>query len=338
MTPETTDKPSKPSNKLATWFKEHWKGLLFVLLGIATFLALFIFVSLAEVNTKAAASTATAMLAIITATAVGIERAIETFWSLVGQLAHAWWPFNKMYSQVTDLETDVKSRLAKAQEAIDIALSKASSAEEAAEKGLTQAQEEIKKLNTRIGEIQKLAPGNQRVSLFAASVSQGIGMITQYQPQIEYNLRLVDQSVAGLTDFAASFKENPLRRIINIWAGAMLGMVVAYLVRFDIFSAVLGENSQPSNWWPHLSIALTGLIVGLGSNPTHDVIAALQEVKKYRASQNQPGPVVTEPAGGEVEAPEMGMEALPPMGVTPTPAGSRSQTSARPAPPVRRFR
>jgi hypothetical protein len=337
MTPETTDKPSRPSNKLATWFKEHWKGLLFVILGIATFLALFIFVSLAEVNTKAAASTATAMLAIITATAIGIERAIETFWSLVGQLAHAWWPFNKMYSQVTDLEADVKSRVIKTQEAIDNALSKANSAEEAAEKGLTQAKEEIDKLNARITELQKLAPGNQRISLFAASVSQGIGMVAQYQPQIEYNLRLVDQSVAGLTDFAASFKENPLRRIINIWAGAMLGMVVAYLVRFDIFSAVLGENSQPANWWPHLSIALTGLIVGLGSNPTHDVIAALQEVKKHRASQNQPGPVATEPVEVEVEAPGTGMEALPPMGIDSTPVRRRSRPSTQP-PPVRRFR
>ncbi len=337
MTPEIPAKPSKPSNKLAAWLKDHWKGLLFVFLGIATFLALFIFVSLAEVNTKAAASTATAMLAIITATAIGIERAIETFWSLVGQLAHAWWPFNKMYSQVTDLESDVKSRLAKAQEAIDTALSKANSAEEAAEKGLTQAKEEIDKLNARISELQKLAPGNQRISLFAASVSQGIGMVAQYQPQIEYNLRLVDQSVAGLTDFAASFKENPLRRIINIWAGAMLGMVVAYLVRFDIFSAVLGENSQPANWWPHLSIALTGLIVGLGSNPTHDVIAALQEVKKYRASQNQPGPVGSEPVEVEVEAPGTGMESLSPMGIDATPARRRTQPPTQP-PPVRRFR
>ena len=143
---------------------------------------------------------------------------------------------------------------------------------------------------TRLAELEKLAPGNQRVSLVAAAVNQGVGMIEQHQPQISYNLRLIDQSVAGLTDFVASFKENPARRMINIWAGAMIGLAVAYFVRLDVFFAVLGEVATPAGWWPHVGVALTGLIMGLGSNPTHDVIAALQEIKKYRASQNQPGP------------------------------------------------
>jgi len=330
MTVNAPDKASTRSNKISSWFQLHWKGLLFVLLGIATFLALFIFVSHSPIPVGAVPATTVAMLAIITATAVGIERAIETFWSLVGQLANGWWPFNKMFKEVTALELDVKTRLQEAQDAMDKALSTAGNVVDDTTTRLGKAREEIDKLKGRISELEKLAPGNQRVSLIAASVNQGMGMVAQYQPKVEYNLRLIDQSVAGLTDFAASFKENPLRRIINIWAGAMIGLVVAYFVRFDVFYAVLGEASKPANWWPNLGVALTGLIVGLGSNPTHDVIAALQEVKKFRASQNQPGPMIagTTAAGEEATVPEFES----------APEYEAYRAPTQPVPPVRRFR
>jgi hypothetical protein len=202
-------------------------------------------------------------------------------------------------------------------------------------------------------ELDSTAPGNQQVSMFAALVTQGIGMIAQHQPQIDYNLQLIDQSLAGLTDFVASFKENPARRLINIWAGAMMGIVLAYLVRMDVFFAVLG--TVPPGPWPNLGVALTGLIVGLGSNPTHDVIAALQEIKKYRASQNQPGPVMvgagtqeailraggpanvfglSAPASG-ASAPQAGTEAAPTSG---RPASGTGLPRKPAPPPLRRFR
>jgi hypothetical protein len=270
------------------------------------------------------------MLAIITAAAIGIERTIETFWSLVGQLASGWWPFNKMLDRVTALEKDLKTQLATAQASVDAALAKAGGVVDDATQRLTQAQDEMAKLQNRIAELEKLAPGNQRVSLIAATVNQSLGMVAQYQPRIDFNMRLIDQSVAGLTDFVASFKENPARRIINIWAGAMIGLVLTYFVRLDVFFAVLGEVATPEGWWPHLGVALTGLIMGLGSNPTHDVIAALQEVKKYRASQNQPGPAPSaEPVVAEPEVITRGLEAYTPSAVA---------EFLPPPPPVRRFR
>ena len=316
---------------LVSWFKLRWKVLLAAAIGIATFLALFIFVSVSAVPVPGGAQPASAagMLAVITAAAIGIERAIEMFWSLVGQLANGWWPFNKMFTEVTALEQDVKTRLAAAQAALDSALQKADPLLADTTTRLNQAMAEMNKLQGRISELEKLAPGNQRVSLIAATVTQGLGMVAQYQPQIDYNLRLIDQSVAGLTDFAASFKENPARRIINIWAGAMIGLVIAYFVRMDVFLAVLGETSTPEGWWPHLGVALTGLIIGLGSNPTHDVISALQEVKKYRASQNQPSATTGETVVVGAEAMPGGLEAIAGPGVVKT-------TPA--APPVRRFR
>lgn len=315
------------SQPAPTWFELHGKVVLFAVIGILVFLALFAFVSLTPVPVGALPATAGAMLAIITASAIGIERTIEVFWTLVGQLLNGWWPFNKMFTEVTALEQDVKAQLATASASIDSALKEASEAAKDTKTNLAKAQQEMKKLQGRIAELEKLAPGNQRVSLIAATVNQGVGMIAQYQPGIDFNLGLIDQSIAGLTDFAASFKENPARRMINIWAGAMIGMVIAYFVRLDVFFAVLGEVARPAGWWPHLGVALTGLIMGLGSNPTHDVIAALQEIKKYRASQNQPGPI----AGGTVVTEGEGI----PVGFDFSPS---TATGTPPAPPVRRFR
>jgi len=252
---------------------------------------------------------------------------LKFFWSLVGQLVNGWWPFNKMSTEVNALEQDVKAQLASAEAAIEKALATAGNVVDDTTTRLAQAQAEMNKLKGRVAELEKLAPGNQRVSLIAATVNQGVGMILQHQPAVEFNMRLIDQSVAGLTDFVASFKENPARRMVNIWAGAMIGLAVAYFVRLDVFFAVLGEVARPAGWWPHLGVALTGLIMGLGSNPTHDVIAALQEIKKYRASQNQPGPATGGAVVAEGDVGAVGFNVNAPQAGFVTP----------PAPPVRRF-
>ena len=48
-----------------------------------------------------------------------------------------------------------------------------------------------------------------------------------------------------------------------------------------------GDN-QP--WWdnafPNLGAAVTGLVMGLGATPTHELIKTLQETKKNRKAEN----------------------------------------------------
>lgn len=311
----------------SSWLTQHWRAGVSALLGLAVFVALFALVAHAPGAAGAAPASAAAMLAVITAAALGIERVLEVFWTLAGQLASAWWPFNKVFRQVTALEADVKARVAGLQAEIAGKLAQGANLSADAQARLAAANAEMVKLQARLAELEELAPGNQQVSLVAATIVQGIGLIQQHQPALDFNFRLIDQSVAGLTDFVASFKDNPARRLISIWAGALLGLAVAYFVRLDVFLAVLGADLTPAGWWAHLEIALTGLIIGLGSNPTHDVIAALQEVKKYRASQNQPGPVWVAP--GEVLIAPPGLLTLD---ATP---GPRQRGEL---PPVRRFR
>jgi hypothetical protein len=45
-----------------------------------------------------------------------------------------------------------------------------------------------------------------------------------------------------------------------------------------------------TGFFPYWGVAITGLVMGLGSNPTHEVIRAIQEVKKSRKSGNDPVP------------------------------------------------
>ena len=104
---------------------------------------------------------------------------------------------------------------------------------------------------------------------------------------------IATQSVTGLADFVATFKDNPARRLISIYAGAFLGLLVAGFLGLDVFKAAM-ETAQTSTsaggLFPYWGVAITGIVMGLGSNPTHEVIRAIQEVKKSRKAGNDPTP------------------------------------------------
>src|SRR4051794_24593124 len=57
------------------------------------------------------AKDATAALAIITGAAVGIERALEAFWTYIGLTKHSWWPVNVMQAQINNLVGDLDTSL-----------------------------------------------------------------------------------------------------------------------------------------------------------------------------------------------------------------------------------
>jgi hypothetical protein len=85
-----------------------------------------------------------------------------------------------------------------------------------------------------------------------------------------------------LADVVATFKDNPGRRLISIYVGAVFGLLVSGMLSLDLFAAALQRPTATigPSWLPHLGIVLTGLVMGLGSNPTHEVIRAVQEFKK----------------------------------------------------------
>jgi hypothetical protein len=82
-----------------------------------------------------------------------------------------------------------------------------------------------------------------------------------------------------------SFEDNPSRRLANLSAGGLLGIGVAAVLGLDGFAAAGGITGLAG--WRALAAAMTGPIMGLGSNPTHAIIKTLQ-ASKDRSAQAQP--------------------------------------------------
>jgi hypothetical protein len=300
-----------------SWWNKHWRGFLGCLI-FALLALLFGYVATTGNTVTKASVDAAGLLALIAAAAIGIERAIEGFWTVVSQLTHAWWPMNEMADQITALEKDLNDRLAEVYKNVASVTNSLDANGEVIEAKLNEAEPKIADMKKRIAELQGLAKDNQRVNLIAATALQDIAILEQQYPAIQISVGVANQAIAGLTDFVASFRDNPARRMFSLFIGAILGLIVAWIMRLDVFLAVFGSAPQVQ-FMPYIGVALTGLLIGLGSGPTHDVVAVLQEVKKLRASQNQPGPETTEVA-------QPGPEADSGRGLV-----------ARPA-PIRRFR
>ena len=89
----------------------------------------------------------------------------------------------------------------------------------------------------------------------------------------------------GVDDFLGTFSSNPLRRIISLFIGMVLGLVVAAFAGLDCIAAALSPVTlgksplNPTVW----GMVLTGILIGLGSNPTHEIIKALQQYKQNQS-------------------------------------------------------
>jgi hypothetical protein len=234
-----------------------------------------------------------AALAFITATAVGIERTIEAMWTTLGGLLGTYWPLNLINNQVKTLTGELDNSLKPFHEqAIERVnqLKKAGSLTADQLKKLEGAPADIERLKKRFDELRNLAPSNQRVQLLAAAASQNVSFLTEKYGDILGDLKdaatVANSAIDGLQNFLASFKDNPGRRLISIYIGAILGLIVAGLFSLDVFKAAGVDTTAHAT----TSIVLTGIVIGLGSNPTHEVIRVIQEFKENRKGENTKKP------------------------------------------------
>lgn len=131
--------------------------------------------------------------------------------------------------------------------------------------------------------------------------------------EIGAKVNVAIKALGGLSDFVASFADNPGRRLISLGLASILGLIVAGAFRLDIFNAILapasGNAPVPLHSADHLwflpiaysiypGVILTGFLLGLGSAPTHEVIRVLQEYKNSQKRESAPevgvGAVVVE--------------------------------------------
>jgi hypothetical protein len=273
-----------------------------VITGIATAILAIVIVIVALVapTTNGAFQTSAATLAFITGAAVAIERAIEAGWTVVGGIKGSYWPLNVVGNQVNTLVTNLDTALQPYYQGATDAVETLSKAGQWSQEQITSATTEIEQFKQRFRDLKALAPDNQRIQLLVAAAAQNVAYIEQkYQAHIADFTRvrgIADEAINGLQNFVASFKDNPGRRLIGLYVGVVVGLVVAGLMGLDLIQATLQIPPEKLTH-PRLDIVLTGAVLGLGSSPTHEVIRAIQEYKKNRKGDNVAKPDEPDRAG-----------------------------------------
>jgi hypothetical protein len=270
--------------------------------GIATAILVIAMaiVALLASTTNGAFQTSAAALAFITGAAVAIERAIETGWTVVGGIKGSYWPLNVVGNQVDTMVMNLDAAVQPFYQGAADAVTKLAQAEQWSQQQIDSATAEIAQFRQRFAELQALAPDNQRIQLLVAAAVQNVAYIEQkYKDHIaDFTLArgVADEAINGLQNFVASFKDNPGRRLISLYLGVLAGVVVAGFMGLDLVRASLQIPPDKLSH-PRLDIVLTGVVLGLGSSPTHEVIRAIQEYKKNRKGENVAKPDQPDRAG-----------------------------------------
>jgi hypothetical protein len=217
---------------------------------------------------------AAATLALVTATAVGIERVLEIFWVVAGQLANSWWPLDVPAKQldafISDLNRQVTPFVTRAQAIVSSAEADAKEAVQ----GLDTAKGALGSLRQYLQELSVSDPPTQAQ---AAAMIAAINSLVGWDTQLAQGADEAKTVIADLSSFASTFMDNPARKLISLYLGALIGLLIAAFSHLDLFRA---SGIQTTNVWVfQWGVALTGVVMGLGSNPAHEVIKAVQEFK-----------------------------------------------------------
>jgi hypothetical protein len=244
-----------------------------------------------DLNTDASA----AILALVGAAAIGIERIIETLWTMLGQATgNQRWPLNLVADDVSRLVDSMNEDLAPFLEKVQEGIDEAGEVAGAATEQLRVARETVEDIKGSIRELQALAPENPRARAAVAAVSRGIGYLEGTYPDLRDRAQSFNDAASKADELLNQVNDNPARRLISILVGSFLGLLVAGIMGLDLIGATLGPDpwgtgaDQP--WldltFPNLGAAVTGLVMGLGASPTHELIKTLQETKKNRKAEN----------------------------------------------------
>jgi hypothetical protein len=91
-----------------------------------------------------------------------------------------------------------------------------------------------------------------------------------------------NQAIADLSALAQGFADNPGRRLISLWLGMLLGLAAAAVLHLDLVATTVGSSAA----WHGSGVALTGIALGLGSGPVHEVVQSIQAYKVSQKAMN----------------------------------------------------
>ena len=250
-------------------------------------LTLLLFLAVAQWSNKPSVPIegATAVLTLIGAVAVGIERAIEAGWDGVKLFRGQSWAkaaLGRIDSFTRDLDKEMKPFQAE----FDKALAAINEKYARAPEELAAAKEKLDELQKKLTEFQTMAPNMQAFSLATSGTNKIITELQDKYPEAVKVCGIGQEMLATTTDFWASFKDNPGKRLISLMVGMFLGLCITGPLGLDLFLAALGTTLPDSTILPHAGVAITGLVIGLGSGPTHTLIRTLEEFKIKSQANN----------------------------------------------------
>ena len=264
-----------------------------VLVAIASVLVLLLGKPVSTTSAGAAAG----VLAISTALAVGIERILEGFWTLMDQLAtKTSWPFASEAQQLEAFTSQFGNYVTPGLDSARALLGALKQEGPAQYDQLKQYVDALGKAVDAVNSAQD--PGTLPPALSAAQSALRSIAIRVENPDVRAQVQLAAAGVTALAQLADSIATNPGRKILSLFAGTLLGLLAAAVLGLDLIHAALAApapissalhdgltkwlSSDPSTWqW---AMVATGLIIGLGSNPTHEVIQAIQAYKQQASN------------------------------------------------------
>ncbi len=260
-----------------------WAGIV-LLVGIC-----LVGIYQAEPN-KGFMNNAGAVLTFVTLASVGIERVLEGFWTFIGLTKGTFWPFNAFSQQITQLSSELDKTLNPFYEQLTQVVNEAQSANNWTDQQYNNAKKQIDDLRTSVEQIKTLGPGSPQATAVASAASQLISTLQKQYPTLETLATFANESISGFANFIVTPVDNLGRRFISLFSGVFLGLLLTGVLRLDLVSAIFQSSTGgfPFNLKFYWGVAFTGVVIGLGSNPTHEVIRVLQEFKTNLKMQNAP--------------------------------------------------
>jgi len=237
-------------------------------------LVLTLYVAIALPAPQVNQANAAAILTLITAGAVGIERAIEVLWTGVGANGRPWWPFTAVGNRVQGMLETLDANLSPLR-------NRASTVVDSLEEGAQMSSEfpNLYQADWAISNLAALGPSNRRARDLAKAASTSAEWFKRnhVQQSIKDAASRVEFTAKALTNFLDTFNDNPARRLISILLGCIIGVIAAGVLGLDALQATLGTKP-----FGNVGTTITGFAMGLGANPTHELIKTLQETKQRR--------------------------------------------------------
>jgi hypothetical protein len=299
--------------------RKVWVVLVALLVGALAFTIWFGAGDQGSVDTGAVAgfTDAAAVAVFVAAIAAGIERLLEVSWGVIDRsTAGSWWPLSVVTATITDAEIaankfvaddlqNVAELLGDAKALVDHSEVAADEAAKTAE--LIQAR--VSAAKTGLANAAKLAPGSARFSAIARvgdDLTQETLRITRdaglYSEALQNRLAQLNDGIVQATDIVSGFSDNPARRSMSIAAGTAVALVVAGYLKLNIFYAFLTADA-PTYLKGVGGVIATGIVMGLGTNPTHEVIKALQKRREDRTTEDVVSSIIVPAVPGAVARP-----------------------------------